>query len=33
MRVTDRTRLRKQYADDGRLAVRIETHRRYSEPP
>ena len=33
MHVTDRTRLRKQYADDARLAVRIETHRRYSEPP
>ena len=31
MHVTDRTRLRKQYADDARLAVRIETHRRYSE--
>ena len=33
MHVTDRTRLRRQYADDARLAVRIETHRRYSEPP
>ena len=31
MHVTDRTRLRKQYADDARLAVRLETHRKYSE--
>ena len=33
MRLTDRTRLREQYADDARLAVRLKTHRRYSEHP
>lgn len=33
MRVTSRTRLGEQYADDARLALRQETHRRYSERP
>ena len=32
-RLTDRTRLGEQYADDTRLAVRQRTHRRYSEHP
>ncbi len=33
MRLTDRQRLGEQYADDARLALRIETHRRFSERP
>ena len=33
MHLTDRTRLGEQYADDARLAVRLRTHRRYSECP
>ena len=33
MRVTSRERLGEQYADDARLALRQETHRRYSERP
>ena len=33
MHVTDRTRLSRHYADDARLALRIETHRKYSERP
>ncbi|MDE2901922.1 MAG: class I SAM-dependent methyltransferase [Chloroflexota bacterium] len=33
MRVTDRERLGEQYSDDARLALRQETHRRYSERP
>ena len=33
MRMTSRERLGEQYADDARLAVRQETHRRYSERP
>ena len=33
MRVTSRERLGEQYADDARLALRQETHRRYSVPP
>lgn len=31
MRLTDQQRLGEQYADDARLALRIETHRRFSE--
>ena len=33
MRVIDRERLGEQYSDDARLALRQETHRRYSERP
>jgi len=33
MRVTSRERLGEQYADDARLALRQETHRRHSERP
>ena len=33
MRVSDRERLGEQYLDDARLALRQETHRRYSERP